>query len=137
EYFVSATVTMAARDVLLRTTAKRDVEVLAYCFMPDHLHALLASEADGGDFKACIATFRQVSGYYFRRSCGDRLGEEGYFDRHVRERDDTWAVISYIVGNPVRKGLCAVPADYPWSGSSRYALDDLAEAVQWRPDTLG
>jgi len=49
------------------------------------------------------------------------------------DKDDTFDVVSYIVANPVRAGMCESACEYPFSGSSRYSLQELAESVQWRP----
>jgi hypothetical protein len=77
--------------------------------------------------------FRQQSGYYHRQLAGQRLWQEGYFDRSLRKEEDTFEVVSYILANPVRAGLCQAPVDYPFSGSSRYSLSEIATFVQWRP----
>lgn len=51
----------------------------------------------------------------------------------LRKEDRTVDVVSYIVANPVRRGLCRTVCEYPYSGSSRYELADLVNAVQWKP----
>ena len=127
--FADAQHVAPVRDHLLRTATAYDVEVLAYCFMPDHVHALLAGRSDRADAAACVAMFRQRSGYQHRRRTSRRLWQEGYFDRVLRSEDQTRAVVSYIVGNPVRAGLCQRPGDYPFSGSSRYSLEDLIDTL--------
>jgi len=51
------------------------------------------------------------------------------------EGDDTRLVVRYIVQNPVRAGLVTNARDYPWSGSSRYTIDELEEhAGDWKPE---
>ena len=61
------------------------------------------------------------------------LWQEGYFDRALRDQEATLDVVSYIVLNPVRAGLCARAADYPYLGSSRYNMAELMTATEWRP----
>src|SRR6476620_8507351 len=68
-----------ARVELLRTSTAYDIELLAYCFMPDHLHALLEGISDRADAAKCVAMFRQRSGHDYRRRTGRRLWQEGYF----------------------------------------------------------
>ena len=116
-----------SRDQLLLTARAYDVEVLAYCFMPDHLHALLEGLSDRADTARCLAMFRQRSGYQYRQRTSRRLWQEGYFDRLLRCDDSVRAVVSYIVGNPVRAGLCEGAADYPYSGSTRYTVEQLID----------
>jgi REP-associated tyrosine transposase len=132
--FVAPAIVNAVAMQFLQRALRERVEAVAYCFMPDHLHALVAGESEDSDLKQLITAFRQSSGYWYRQTTGNRLWQEGYFDRHLREDEDTFDVVSYIVANPVRGGLCASATEYPFSGSSRYALKDLAEFVQWRPE---
>jgi putative transposase len=118
---------------LLRTSATRTVEIIAYCFMPDHFHALVAGTSEGSNLHQFFQRFRQQSGFHHQSATGQRLWQDGYFDRSLRKEDDTFDVVSYILANPVRAGLCATAVDYQFSGSSRYSLEQIATYVQWRP----
>jgi hypothetical protein len=40
-----------------------------------------------------------------------------FYDRILRATDAVETVAIYIWSNPVRKGLCAQPGQYPYSGS--------------------
>jgi hypothetical protein len=77
--------------------------------------------------------FRQRSGYTFRTYHRVRLWQEGYYDRVLRKEEDTFEVVSYILGNPVRAGLTDRPIP-PYVGSSRYSIESLMTDVQWRPN---
>src|SRR5438874_2813038 len=127
--FADAQHVVPVRDQLLLIATAYDVEVLAYCFMPDHLHVLLEGLSDRSDTARCLALFRQQSGYQHRRRAMRRLWQEGYFDRVLRSEDDTLAVVSYILGNPVRAGLCQRPGEYPFSGSTRYTVEQLIQGL--------
>ena len=61
------------------------------------------------------------------------MWQTGYFERVLRETDDTRAVVAYILDNPVRRGLVTDPRDYPLSGSGLYAMADLVDLVQIAP----
>jgi hypothetical protein len=37
--------------------------------------------------------------------------------------------VAYVLGNPVRAGLCASPEEYPLLGSDRYSIRELADAA--------
>jgi REP-associated tyrosine transposase len=132
-HFTSSSAVDIALRELLRTAAACGVEVGAYCFMPDHFHALAAGESEQANLRRFFDKFRQRSGYYHRQLAGQRLWQEGYFDRSLRKEEDTFDVVSYILANPVRAGLCEAAVDYPFSGSSRYSLNEIATFVQWRP----
>jgi putative transposase len=137
QYFTSADNVDLVRQQLLLTAQEFDVEIVAYCFMTDHLHVLVAGSAEYSDARRCASLFRRRTGYDFRRLHGRRLWQEGYFDRVLREQDATFDVVSYILANPVRAGLCDDAVSYPYSGSSRYSLEEIATSVAWRPESLG
>lgn len=105
--------------------------------MEDHLHALVAGCAERADIKKVCAVFRQTSGYHYRRLNGARLWQDGFFDRVLRSEEATFDVVSYVLSNPIRAGLVEDAISYPFAGSSRYNLNEIARAVQWRPDSLG
>src|SRR5262245_57135673 len=104
--------------------------------MPDHLHALVSGTSEDADVMRFCSVFRQVSGYHYLQSQGHRLWQEGFYDRVLRESESTFDVVSYIVANPVRAGLVQTVTEYPFSGSSCFSIDDLATAVQCRPDAI-
>jgi len=135
-HFTSAAAVKPILSELLRTTGECAVETIAYCFMPDHLHTLLAGTAVTSNLKACANRFRRRAGKDYRRLHTGRLWQEGYFDRSLRSSDAIIDVVAYILNNPVRAGLCRAPGEYPFSGSDRYTLEDLASAVQWKPDSV-
>jgi putative transposase len=132
-YFCTDATTDRVRRQLLQSAGCYAIEIVAYCFMPDHLHALISGSDATCDARAYLTFFRQSSGFAHRGACGTRLWQQGYFDRHLRDRDATLDVVSYIVCNPVRGGLCESPEQYRWSGSSVYELGEIVRDVQWRP----
>jgi hypothetical protein len=59
---------------------------------------------------------------------GRGLWQAGYYDRILRHDEDSLTVVRYILENPVRAGLVSRFSDYPYSGSDRYSLKELAVA---------
>jgi putative transposase len=105
-------------EKLRETSARTGFEVLAYCYMPDHLHLLLQTTEDA-DLVAFMRIFKQLSGYAYRRSTGDRqlLWQTSYYDHILRRDEDALGVARYIWANPVRAGLVESVGEYPFSGS--------------------
>ena len=97
--------------------------------MPDHLHLLTEGCSESADTREFARAFRQQSGYRFRCLWRGRLWQEGYYDRVLRDADDTFECARYIVANPVRAGLCAQAHEYPYSGSSKYSLTEILESL--------
>ena len=101
----------------LNSSSKRyGFSVLAYCFMPDHVHLLLIGD-DDADLLRFVKDFKQRTGYAYRQANSKALWQKSYYDHVVRTKEDLREVARYIVGNPVRAALAATPADYPYSGS--------------------
>jgi len=79
-----------------------------FLLMPDHLHALLVFPFDQ-DMGRILASWE---GYQTKHL---RIRWQGnYFDHRIRDRHDLDEKAAYIRLNPVRKGLCAKEADWPW-----------------------
>jgi putative transposase len=127
--FLDLTVGYAARDVLTDTSARYGFAVVAYCFMPDHLHALVEGQTVGADCRKFVCMYKQRSGFAYRRESGARLWQRSYFDHVLRGEEGLLPVTAYILGNPVRAGLCQAPEEYPLLGSDRYSLEALAEVA--------
>ena len=137
EYFADPAIGQRVQAQLLSTAARWEVELVAYCLMPDHLHALLEGSTAQANCRKCADVFRRRSGLDFRRRVGTRLWQDGYFDHVLRSEEALLDVVRYIVRNPVRAGLCADANVYPLIGSSRYGLSDLLTAAEWHPPSLG
>ena len=103
--------------------------VIAYCFMPDHLHLLVEGLSEGADFRNFMRLFKQGSSYQWKQRYRRELWQRSYFDHVLRDDEDTIAVARYILGNPVRAGLVSSPEDYPFLGSMTMDLRDLLYSV--------
>jgi putative transposase len=95
-------------------------DVIAYCYMPDHVHILLAGNDEESDLPALVKHYKQATGYHHKRKTGDDLWQKGFYDRILRRGEDVASLARYILANPVRRGLVERPVDYPYSGSLLY-----------------
>jgi REP element-mobilizing transposase RayT len=118
---------------LLRTAADYAFATIAYCLMPDHLHALTEGLEDRSDFQKFVAMLKQRTSFAYGQLYEQRLWQEGYYDHVLRDGEPQIGVAAYILNNPIRAGLCTTLSDYPWLGSDRYTLEELIEAVQIDP----
>ena len=82
--------------------------------MEDHLHLLVEGMSDQSDFKAMFKLVRQRTAIAYRRQCGERLWQDGYFDRTLRPGDNPFDVLRYIRENPARAGLPAFRGELPF-----------------------
>jgi putative transposase len=110
--------------------AKHKFRLPGYCIMPEHAHVLLEAQDESSCLADCIKLWKQRTGYWFRRTRGGYLWQDGYHDRILREDEDVLPVVAYILANPVRRGLVARWDEYPFSGSDVYSNEQITEAIQ-------
>src|SRR5688572_10230139 len=75
-WFVDADVVRDVTLHFLRTAAAEQFSILAYCFMPDHLHALASGESESADLRRLVRLAKQQSGFAFKRLHGERLWQD-------------------------------------------------------------
>ena len=118
----------------LRTLqSPRGTRLLRYCFMPDHVHMVVAGSREAADFRRFVSASKQASGFAFARAFGGRLWQVNFFDRTLRQSDDLAAIIAYMLDNPVRANLVGEPRDYPDWGSQLYTRNELLAFVGTPP----
>jgi putative transposase len=105
------------------------VALVAYCFMPDHVHLVLQGLSDASDLRRLIARWKQMTGYRHKQRTGRALWRSGYYDRILRDGDSILDMVGYALRNPVREGLAARIGDYPFAGSDVYGLGELREVL--------
>ena len=115
---------------LSRTAHDECFSVIAYCFMPDHLHLLAAGTHPAADFRQFMRIFKQRSAYRWKQQQGTALWQRSYFDRVLRSEEDTVRVARYLLENPIRAGLATRPEDYPYLGSMTVDVRELLYSVQ-------
>ena len=128
--FTSEERVQCVRTEILRTCTERGFEVLAYVFMPDHLHMLLIGTRTDAAFIPFMTVLRQRTAVAFRRKFGERLWQDGYYEWLLRSQDPSDRAIDYILNNPVRAGLVERPEEYPfaWPPSSGPAARGFSPA---------
>jgi putative transposase len=127
---------------LTRAAAQHDFAIHAYCVMPDHVHVLAEAMNDNCALARFVAALKQNTGFAYQQERGRRLWQPRYYDHVLRKPEDTEAVAWYIWLNPVRKGLCSAPQDYPLSGSltlewKQRCAPEHAWSPPWKPKLAG
>ncbi|NOT27616.1 MAG: transposase [Acidobacteria bacterium] len=116
----------------LRAAAGSQMAILAYCFMPDHVHLLIEGLSDDSDGRLFIARAKQLSGFHFQKQFGVSLWQRYGFEHTLRDDEDALSVARYVLENPVRAGIVRQVQDYPFLGSNVYRLEEVLEALQMR-----
>ena len=130
-----------AVDVVLlqieRAAADEQFVIVAYCFMPDHVHLLVEARAETSDCRKLIKRAKQFSGFYYTKTFGERLWQRYGFERVLRNDEATLVVARYVLENPLRGRLVTRVEDYPFAGSRVYALAEILAAIADVPARSG
>ena len=95
-YFEDPALLAVVMQQISRTIVEHGFEELAYCYMPDHVHVLVAGLIENASFVPCIEVVRQRSSRAAKTFQGIRLWQDGYFERVIRadEQLDCAAAVS-------------------------------------------
>jgi putative transposase len=100
---------------------KHQFVVLAYVFMPTHVHLLIHPVAVDYDFSKILASIK-IGTSKIARSKGwidTRLWKAGGgYDRSVTNQRERLEIITYIHLNAVRKEIVSDALEYPWSSAN-------------------
>lgn len=120
-------------DLLAEQARKAQVEVWAYCLMPNHVHLVLTPGDEAGLGRAVGETHRRYTnfingrgrwtGHLFQQRFGSVVMDEG----HLR------AAALYVSLNPVRARLTARAADWLWSSVRAHLAGEDDGLVAVRP----
>jgi putative transposase len=104
------------------------IKLLAFVVMPDHYHAVFAL-LPGTELSGLMRRIGSYTGREIRRMLDlDQLvwQDDGFYDRACRNDQEVLDAVEYVHDNPVRKGLIAVPEEWPFSSAypSRRAMLD-------------
>ncbi len=112
---------------IINLTAPKNplVEILAYCFMPNHFHLLIKQLMDDGIFTFMRRTLDSYTKYYNTKH--NRVGPlfQGRFQAVPVETDEQMLHLSrYIHLNPFTSKLTRDAAKYEWSSCQYYLNGD-------------
>jgi putative transposase len=125
---------LRAIDCLKKTSDRYHFSVHAFCVMPDHFHALVEGVAPDSDLLLFVRNFKQATSREYSRESGAPLWQKKFYDHILRPKDSPGGVAWYIWMNPVRKGHCSQPDQYPHSGSFTGQWKHMSQPQnQWMP----
>ena len=113
------------RDAVRRVRRTRPFAIDAFVVLPDHMHAVWTLPPDDDDFSTrwrLIKTFfaRGVAATErrsrVRRADRERgIWQRRFWEHAIRDDADYAAHVDYVHFNPVKHGLVAAAADWPYS----------------------
>ncbi len=123
--FSNAVLVNAALSQIRRSATTYAFSLIAWCFMPDHLHLVVEATSEDADCRAFVVLLKQLTGFHCRPLCKGGLWQRGYFDRILRDEESTEEIVRYVLGNPVRAGLARTLGEGPYSGSDVFDIREL------------
>lgn len=105
----------------LLDTSKQIVEIIVFCFMPNHFHFLVKQSIDGGITEFISKLSNSYTKYFNIKH--KRVGPllQGEFKSVLVESDEQLLHLSrYIHLNPLVSGLVKDLGNYPWSSYPEY-----------------
>ncbi|MBI2059036.1 MAG: transposase [Nitrospirae bacterium] len=110
-------------DILMNSLQRHLCDSPVYLFMPDHMHLVLQGTSAQSDLRQCVVSFKQASGFWFRREMAGIRWQKDFYDHILRKDEDLVKHLRYVLDNPVRKGLVTDWRAYPFKGSTVFDLD--------------
>ena len=119
--------------------ARWEVDVWAYCLMPNHVHLVVVPQDEQGLCRAVGEAHRRYTRHVnFREGWRGHLWQ-GRFASFVMDNDHVYCAVRYVELNPVRAGLVDSPGDYRWSSAGAHLAGADDSLVKVRPllDEIG
>jgi putative transposase len=104
---------------LAHTRRQGQIKLLAFVIMPDHYHAVFAL-LPGQDLSSLMRRVGSYTANRIRRTSGlshPIWQGAGFYDRACRDDDEVFDAVEYVHDNPVRRGLIALPEEWPFSSA--------------------
>lgn len=102
-------------DLAAEAFAQAEVEVWAYCLMPNHVHLIATPSDEQGLARAVANTnVRYTRAINLREDWTGHLWQ-GRFASFAMDEDHFRRCVRYVGLNPVRGGIVARASDWPWS----------------------
>jgi putative transposase len=108
--------------LMARLCHEFNVEIWAYCLMPNHVHLIAVPHEKDALREAVSEVHRRYTRYINSREEWSGYLWQGRFASFPMDDRHLLAAARYIEHNPVRAGLCAIPELYPWSSAKAHLM---------------
>ena len=120
KYFTQRNNCLFVYKQFLRSLKENNFKAFVYYFIPDHLHLLVEAQDENCNLQKFVKSFKQSSGFYFKKGTGFKLWSKSYYDHVLRSNEYVENIIWYILNNAVRKKLVKNWYEYKYWGSTIY-----------------
>jgi len=119
-------------DLMSEWCGKCDVEIWAYCLMPNHIHMIAVPESEQGLSRAIGEAHRRYTRMINLRKHWTGYLWQGRFASFPMDEHYLLAAVRYVEMNPVRARMVNRPEEWRWSSASTHlsGIDDRLVKVQ-------
>src|ERR1700735_2596958 len=121
------------RDLLGEQARKADVEVWAYCLMPNHVHLILNPRRAEGLGRAVGEAHRRYTNFINARSRWTGHLFQSRFASVAMDESHLKSAVSYVSLNPVRARLVSRAEQWAWSSVRAHLAGEDDSLVSVRP----
>jgi putative transposase len=127
---------MVYLDLLRQAVRVQELSVVGYCLMSNHVHVVVVPRRP----QALAEAFHQVHGRYaaywnVAHAASGHVWQGRFYSCPINARH-LWTVLRYAELNPVRAGMAAEAAAWPWSSAAAHSgsadPDACLEMATWR-----
>lgn len=124
------------KQAITKTQSRHPFEVIAICFLPDHLHCVWKLPEKDADFSIRWSSIKGIFSREYQRanqqkhmsfSRADKgevcIWQKRFWEHQIRDEKDLQRHIDYIHYNPVKHGLSKSAEDWPWSTYHQFVKD--------------
>lgn len=125
DYFSDPRISKIIIDELEHRRANQEIRLFCYCIMPDHLHMLIRLNESYTKKKGAfgertlqnwVSAFKRYTAKILREMGNVKpFWQSNFYDHVVRKDESLLEICSYILNNPVRKGMVSNWEEYPYS----------------------
>ncbi len=103
-------------DVLFHYRKHKNYLLHEFVLMPDHFHLLISPTLS---LERSLQLIKGGFSYRAKKELGfaGEIWEKSFYDRRVRAAEDYYNFKQYIRQNPIKQGLVAALAGYPYSST--------------------
>jgi putative transposase len=101
-----------------------------FVVMPDHIHVILTPLTS---LEKAVQFIKGGFSYRARKELGSNMEvwQKGFSDHRIRDAEDYLRHVAYVHENPVRKHLCELTEDFPYSSAfSGFELDPVPQGLK-------
>ncbi len=122
-------------DLLRNYTRLHLLRLLGYCLMSNHVHLVVTPQRPESLAVAMRHVHGRYAAYFNARYGSSGHVWQGRYYSCPMDASRFWSALRYVELNPVRAGLAANAADYPWSSAALHCgdagADGLVDLLDW------